>query len=97
MAVTEAVSIISRALNEGTATIAVNMDLSKAFDSINHQILCSKLGKYGLKNNALNWFVSYLQGRTQKVSYNGSLSPSETISRGVPQGSNLGPLYFFFM
>jgi hypothetical protein len=70
------------------------MDLSKAFDSINHGILCRKLGKYGIKSNILRWFSSYLQDRSQGVRYNNVDSLPQIITRGVPQGSNLGPLLF---
>ena len=94
MAVTEAVTIVTQALNNKNSILSVNMDLSKAFDTINHEILCRKLAKYGLKGNTLNWFVSYLQNRQQIVKYNNTLSAKQTIKCGVPQGSNLGPLLF---
>ena len=94
MAVTEAVSIITRALNDKDSILAVNMDLSKAFDTINHDILCKKLGKYGISGNLLKWFVSYLSNRKQSVRYGNTLSSEQVIQCGVPQGSNLGPLLF---
>ena len=94
MAVTEVVSLLSLALNDNVPTLAVNMDLSKAFDTIDHSILCAKLGKYGINGNILNWFISYLRGRSQRVQYNSAISLPQFVSRGVPQGSNLGPLLF---
>lgn len=93
MAVTEVVSIISRSLNAKVPILAVNMDLSKAFDTIDHNILCTKLCKYGIQGNTLRWFISYLKDRTQQVQYNRLISPQK-ITCGVPQGSNLGPLLF---
>ena len=85
MAVTEAVSFITRALNDKKNVLAVNMDLSKAFDTINHEILCRKLGKYGLSGNVRNWFSSYLSNRKQSVRFNSTVSSQQTIHCGVPQ------------
>ena len=76
-------------------TLGVFVDLSKAFDTVNHDILLVKLEYFGLKNSYLNWFKSYLSNRQQFVSYgNKKQSNTENINCGVPQGSILGPLLF---
>ena len=70
------------------------IDLSKAFDTVNHVILLKKLEHYGIKGVALDWFNSYLSNRKQYVYLNGESSQLENITCGVPQGSVLGPLIF---
>ena len=63
-------------------------------ECVNHTILCRKLEKSGIQHRALEWFQSYLTNRKQKVKYSSIISDLKFISRGVPQGSNLGPLLF---
>ena len=74
--------------------IGVFMDLSKAFDTIDHTILLYKLEHYGIRGLALSWFEDYLKNRTQYVYYHSNSSSKLNLTCGVPQGSILGPLLF---
>ena len=81
-------------LDEKQLPIAIFIDLSKAFDTIEHTILISKLEHYGVENNELKWFISYMHNRQQCVEIENIKSTTETITTGVPQGSILGSLLF---
>ena len=94
LAVTEFVDTVYKHLDNSNNPLAVFMDLSKAFDTIDHDILTTKLRHYGILGNELNWFISYLDNRKQFVSIENSSSSLGTITTGVPQGSILGPLLF---
>ena len=90
----ELVNRIHEYLDKNLTPLAIYMDLSKAFDTINHEILLQKLKKYGLSEKTITWFSNYLNSRKQFVSYNNTSSSFSNISTGVPQGSILGPLLF---
>jgi hypothetical protein len=85
---------VSKALNENKIGIGVFLDLKKAFDVVPHCILLKKLKYYGMKDNVLQWFESYLDNRSQCVDINGKISAPKFINISVMQGSVLGPLLF---
>ena len=86
---------ISVSLDKGHVTALTLLDLSAAFDTIDHNTLTNRLAEwYGVSGMALAWFKSYLWGRHQRIKIDKSFSDSSLLEHGVPQGSVLGPLLF---
>ena len=88
------VNKIAESIDRNEVTIGVFLDLSKAFDTPNHEILLDKLEHYGIRGVALEWVKSYLSERLQFVQFNQTSLSKCQIHCEVPQGSILGPLFF---
>ena len=89
--VTKFINDVIKSYDDRRSTIAVYCDLSKAFDTIDHNILIHKLKFYGIRGFAPSWFRSFLSNRSQYTHYNGIDSETQNVKCGVPQGSVLGP------
>jgi hypothetical protein len=83
-----------KALDDKNYVGCLAMDLSKAFDNMPHGLLVAKLHAYGISREACMFLISYLRNRRQRVKVCGQVSDWNTINRGVPQGSVMGPLLF---
>ena len=94
LAVLELVDRITQELDKGHTPINIFLDLSKAFDTLDHDIRLHKLSYYGIKNSALDLFKSYLSNRKQYADFLNNRSAYASLNVGVPQGSILGPLLF---
>ena len=98
MSTEDAVSLIynqfTKNLDQKKLICAIFLDIKKAFDSVNHKILLTKLYRYGFRSNAFDLIASFLSNRTQSVLIQNSISTPLPIECGVPQGSVLGPLLF---
>jgi hypothetical protein len=94
MAINDLYCRITNDLDNKLFSVGIFLDLSKAFDTLNHHILLHKLNQYGIRGLANTWIENYLSNRKQHVIYNHNLSSATDIVCGVPQGSILGPLLF---
>ena len=81
-------------VDKGLLDGVIFIDLKKAFDTIDHEIFLQKLAKYGVDQDPLKWFKSYLTNRLQRCNVNNHLSSATPLNCGVPQGSIIGPLLF---
>ncbi len=91
LSVTEALQI---AKADSKSSVLILLDLSTAFDTVNHQILLSTLSSLDITGIPLRWFESYLTGQSFRVAWGGKVSKAHQLVTGVPQGSVLGPLLF---
>jgi len=94
LALIEIVDKIRQEIDNGNSAIGIYLDLTKAFDLMNHDILFYKLQYYGVRGKVLEWFKSYLYNREQYTYVNNTYSKPLNLNIGVPQGSILGPLLF---
>ena len=90
----EVVDLLYKLWDDQKYAAIISLDLSKAFDSISHQLLLNKLANQGLSENAILWVKSYLSGRSQVTKFQHFTSTEENVTAGVPQGSIIGPLLF---
>ena len=94
LALIEITDHLRKFLNDGNHALSLFIDLSKAFDAVDHEILLYKMNNYGIRGHANRFFRSYLTGRKQFTSINGIQSTLRDVQCGVLQGSVLGPIMF---
>jgi len=94
LALIEVIDNLIQNMENGNTSVRVYLDLQKAFDTVNHQILLAKMNNYGVRGTVHDWFTSYLTNRKQHTVIGQSQSELQTITCGIPQGSVLGPLLF---
>ena len=94
LALIESIDNIRKLIENGEYVLAIYLDLKKAFDTVDHNILLGKLEHYGIRGHANKLIRSYLSNRIQYTTVNGINSDKQEITMGVPQGSVLGPLFF---
>ena len=88
---------ITNALDSNEYVLGLFLDFSKAFQTVNHDILLTKLNHYGIRGSALGWIKDYLSNRYQYIRYNDFNSTFQSQQCGVPEGSVLGPLFFSYL
>ena len=88
------IDMIISQMDVGEIPLCIFLHLSKAFDTLDHNILLHKLNFYGIKNNAFHLMQNYLTNRKQYIDFDESNSGMSNITTGVPQGSIIGPLLF---
>ena len=93
-AIAEITDKLKKAIDNNLFTCGVFLDFAKAFDTVNHNILLTKMEKYGIRGLPLQWFTNYLTNRQQYVSMDGTESSKQKVVCGIPQGSSFGPLLF---
>lgn len=94
-ALVKVVNDLLLASDSGSLSILILLDLSSAFDTVDHMVLLNRLETvFGVSGTVLDWFRSYFMGRSQFVFMDGSRSDVDPVCTGVPQGSVLGPLFF---